>query len=64
MTGSHAAPLLFQILPTPEVTIKDSKVADKVYGYRPNKENWHTDAKPVIKLNLVESEGSVYDKIP
>ena len=64
LTGSKAAPLLYQVLPDPEVTIKDSKVSNRVYGYRPQKENWHTDAKPVIKQNLDEAEGTTYDKVP
>ena len=64
LTGSKAAPLLYQILPDPEVTIKDSKVSNRVYGYRPQKENWHTDAKPVTKVNLDEAEGTTYDKVP
>ena len=46
LTGSKAAPLLYQILPDPEVVIKDSKVSNRVYGYRPKPENCRVDAKP------------------
>ena len=64
LTGSLAAPLLYQILPDPEVLIKDSRVSNRVYGYRPEKENWHTDARPVKKQNLDEAEGTTFDKVP
>ena len=64
LTGSKAAPLLYQVLPDPQVTIKNSNVSDRVYGYRPLKEHWKTDAKPVIKENLTEAEGTTYDKVP
>ena len=64
LTGSVAAPLLYQILPTPQVVIRNSTVSDKVYGYRPQKEHWHTDALPVIKENLKEAPGTTFDKVP
>ena len=59
LTGSTAAPTIYQILPQTQVKFVDSSVADNAYGYRPKTEDWHTDPKPVIQENLKEADGTV-----
>ena len=61
ITGNMVAPLLRHTIPDPQVRIKNCIVSDKVYGYRPKKEYWHTEAKPLIKENLTEAEGTTYE---
>ena len=64
LTGSKASPTIYQILPQTQVKFVDSSVADNAYGYRPKPKDWHTDPKPVVKENLKEAEGTVFDRVP
>ena len=64
LSGSKISPTLVQILPQTQVKFVDSSVADKAFGYRPRPDDWKTDPKPVVKKNLKEAEGTVFDRVP
>lgn len=62
--GSTAAPALVQILPQTQVTMENCTVGDRVFSYQPEKENWQTDPKPLIKKNVTETREAVFDRVP
>ena len=62
--GSTAAPALVQILPQTQVTMENCTVGDRVFSYQPEKENWQTDPKPLIKKNVTETQEAVFDRVP